>query len=174
VKTLAPGKPIRYVVNSHGHFDHSGGVRAAVAEGATVVTGAANVPYFERALAVPNGVRPDRLAQSGKTAKFVAVGDRLSMADSMRVIEFHAIAGSAHAESFLMVYLPEERILIEADAFTPGAPNTPPPATPNPNNLNLIANIERLGFPVDRIVPLHGRVVPLAELYAAVGKTSPR
>jgi glyoxylase-like metal-dependent hydrolase (beta-lactamase superfamily II) len=174
VKSLAPGKPIRYVVNSHGHFDHSGGVRAAVAEGATVVTGAANVPYFERAFAVPNSVRPDRLAQAGKGAKFVAVGDKLAMADAMRAIEFHAIAGSPHAESFLMVYLPQERILIEADAFTPGAPGAAPPATPNPNHLNLIANIERLGLPVDRIVPLHGRVVPVADLYAAAGKTSPR
>jgi len=174
VKTLAPGKPIRYVVNSHGHFDHSGGVRAAVAEGATVVTSAANVPYFERAFATPNALRPDRMAQAGKAAKFAPVGAKLAMADAMRVIEVHAIAGSPHAESFLMIYLPEERLLIEADAFTPAAPNAPPPATPNPNHLSLIANIERLGLPVDRIVPLHGRVVPVAELYVAAGKTPPR
>ena len=109
-----------------------------------------------------------------KTIKFVAVGDKHAMADAMRAVEFHAIAGSPHAEGFLMVYLPQERILIEADAFTPAAPNTPPPATPNPNHLSLIANIERLGLPVDRIVPLHGRVVPVADLYAAAGKTPPR
>ena len=173
-KTLAPGKPIRYVVNSHGHFDHSGGVRAAVGEGAIVVTGAANVPYFERAFATPNALRPDRMAQAGKPAKFVAVTDKLAMADAMRAIELHAIAPSPHAESFLMVYLPQERMLIEADAFTPGAPNAPPPATPNPNHLGLIASIERLGLPVDRIVPLHGRVVPVADLYVAAGKTPPR
>ena len=174
VKKLAPGKPIRYVVNSHGHFDHSGGVRAAVAEGATVVTAAANVTYFERAFATPNSLRPDRLAQAGKSAKFVAVGEKLEFADAVRAIELHAIVDSPHAERFLMVYLPEERILIEADAFTPGAPNAPPPATPNPNHLNLIANIERLKLPVDRIVPLHGRVVSVAELYAAAGKTPSR
>ena len=173
-KTLAPGKPIRYVVNSHGHFDHSGGVRAAVGEGAIVVTGAANVPYFERAFATPNALRPDRMAQAGKPAKFVAVTDKLAMADAMRAIELHAIAPSPHAESFLMVYLPQERMLIEADAFTPGAPNAPPPATANPNHLALIASIERLGLPVDRIVPLHGRVVPVADLYVAAGKTPPR
>ena len=175
VKTLAPGKPIRYVVNSHGHFDHSGGVRAAVAEGATVVTSAANVPYFERAFATPNAVRPDRMAQAGKAAKFVPVGDKLAMADAMRAIELHAHrGGSSHAESFLMVYLPQERLLIEADAFTPGAPNAPPPATPNPNHLSLIANIERLGLPVDRIVPLHGGSFPVADLYVAAGKAPPR
>ena len=114
------------------------------------------------------------MAQTGKAAKFVPVGDKLAMADGMRAIELHAIAGSSHAESFLMVYLPQERLLIEADAFTPGAPNAPPPATPNPNHLGLIANIERLGLPVDRIVPLHGRVVPVANLYTAAGKSPPR
>lgn len=103
VKALAPGKPIRYLVNSHGHFDHSGGVRAAVAKGATVVTGAANVPYFERAFATPNALRPDRMAQAGKPAKFVAVGDKLAMADAMRAIEMHAMTASPHAQSFLLV-----------------------------------------------------------------------
>ena len=57
------------------------------------------------------------MAQAGKAAKFVPVGDKLAMADARRAIEFHAIAGSPHAESFLMVYLPQER-LIEADAHS--------------------------------------------------------
>ncbi|MEO5843784.1 MAG: hypothetical protein ABIQ33_02970 [Caldimonas sp.] len=124
--------------------------------------------------ATPSSVRPDRLGAAGKGARFVALGERLAMADAMRAIEFHAIAGSPHAEDFLKVYLPQERILIEADAFTPGPPNAAPPSTLNPNHLSLIANIERLGLPVDRIAPLHGRVVPIAELYTAAGKTSPR
>ena len=79
-----------------------------------------------------------------------------------------------HTDTFLMAYLPKEKLLIEADAYTPGAPNAPPPATPNANNVNLIENIERLKLAVDRIVPIHGRVVPLSELYGAVGKAAPR
>lgn len=51
---------------------------------------------------------------------------------------------------------------------------TPPPATPNPNNVNLIENIERLQLGVDRILPLHGRVVPLAELYTTASRPAPR
>src|SRR6266540_3791619 len=70
VKKLAPGKPIRYVVNSHGHFDHSGGLRAAAAEGATIITQAGNKAYFERAFKVPNKLNPDRLAKSGKKPRF--------------------------------------------------------------------------------------------------------
>jgi glyoxylase-like metal-dependent hydrolase (beta-lactamase superfamily II) len=174
VKGLAPRKPIRYAVNSHQHFDHSGGVRAAVAEGATIVTQAGNVPYFERVLSTPNSVRPDRLAQAGRSPRFLPVGDRGELADATRKVELHRIVGSVHNDSFLMVYLPKERLLIQADAYTPLPPNTPPPATPNANNVNLIDNIERLKLPIDRILPLHGRVVPLADLYATASRPLPR
>ena len=170
VKPLAPGKPIRYAINSHQHFDHSGGVRAAVAEGATIVTQPANVPYFERVLSQPNRVRPDRMAQAGKALRLQGVADKAVMSDATRTIELHRIVGGPHTESFLMVYLPKEKLLIEADAFTPGPPNAPPPAVPNANDLNLIDNIARLGLVVERILPLHGRVVPVADLYTAAGK----
>jgi glyoxylase-like metal-dependent hydrolase (beta-lactamase superfamily II) len=174
VKALAPGKPLRYVVNSHPHFDHSGGLRSAVAEGATIVTQASSVPYFERAFATPNRIAPDRLTQSGRRATFLAVNDKATLSDGARTVDIHRITDSVHNDSFLMVHLPREKILIEADAYTPLAPNAPPPATPNANNVNLIANIERLALQVDRIAPLHGRVVPLAELYTTASRPLPR
>jgi len=173
-KALAPGKPIRYVINSHQHFDHAGGLRTAAAEGATIVTQAANVPYFERAFATANRIAPDRLAQSGRRASFMAVSERAQLSDGARTIDLHRITDSVHNDSFLMVHLPAEKILIEADAYTPMAPNAPPPAMANANNVNLLANIERLKLGVDRIAPLHGRVVPLAELYATAGRPMPR
>ena len=171
VKALAPGKPIRYVINSHPHFDHAGGLRTAVADGATVVAQASAVPYFERAFATPNRIAPDRLALSGRKASFMAVGERAQLSDGSRTIDIHRITGGGHSDAFLMVHLPAEKILIEADAYTPLAPNTPPPAVANPNNVNLIANIERLKLSVERIAPLHGRVVPLAELYSTARMT---
>ena len=174
VKALVPGKPIRYVINSHPHFDHAGGLRTAVADGAAVVTPAAAVPYFERAFATPNRIAPDRLAQSGRRAAFMAVGERAQLSDGTRMIDIYRITDSVHSNAFLLVHLPAEKILIEADAYTPLAPNTAPPATPNANHLNLIVNIERLKLDVDRIAPLHGRVVPLAELYTTASKPLPR
>jgi glyoxylase-like metal-dependent hydrolase (beta-lactamase superfamily II) len=171
VKKLAPGKPIRYVINSHNHFDHSGGLRTAAADGATIVTHANNRPYFEKAFAVASKVRPDPLARSGKKAKFVEVKDKLAMSDGTRTLEILRIADSVHNDTFLMVYLPKEKLLVEADAYTPLAPNTPAPATPNANNVNLIANIERMKLSVDRILPLHGRVVPVSELYTTAKAT---
>ena len=174
VRKLAPGKPIRYAINSHGHFDHSGGLRTVVAEGATLITQAGSKAYFERAFATPNRIAPDRLTRSGKKARFKAVNDKLELSDGARSLVVHRITEGAHSDTFLMVYLPKERLLIEADAFTPGPPNAAPPATPNANHVNLIRNIERLKLSIDRILPLHGRVVPLAELYAAAKATMPK
>jgi len=173
VKKLAAGKPIRYVINSHSHFDHSGGLRTAVAEGATIVTQAQNKAYFERAFATPNTIAPDRLAKSGKKAKVVAVSDKMVMRDGTRTVELYHVADSHHSDTFLMVYLPKERILIEADSFTPGPPNAPPPSQLNPNNTNLVDNLKTRGLGVDKILPLHGRVVAVGELYAAVGEKTP-
>jgi hypothetical protein len=68
VKTLVPGKPVRYLVNSHHHFDHAGGVRGLAGEGAIIVTHEVNRAFFEQALATPATVNPDHLARSGRQA----------------------------------------------------------------------------------------------------------
>jgi glyoxylase-like metal-dependent hydrolase (beta-lactamase superfamily II) len=169
-KRLAPGKPVRYVVNSHHHFDHAGGLRAAVADGATLVTSALAKPYFERVFANPNRVAPDLLARSGRSPAIMGVNGSQTFTDGTRTVEVHEMDGSIHAVGFLMVYLPQERLLIQADAYTPGAPGAAPPPAPNANNVNLVQNIERLGLNVDRILPLHSRVVPMSELLAAIGR----
>lgn len=165
-KNLAPGKPVRTVVNSHSHFDHAGGLRAAAAEGAAIVTHQASKAMLERAFASPNAINPDRLAISGRKARVTGVGDRHTITDGERTVDLHAIQGSIHAQGFLMVHLPREGLLVEGDAYTPG----PPPAKPNANHLNLIDNIERLKLAVDRILPLHGNPVPLDDLYRAAGR----
>jgi glyoxylase-like metal-dependent hydrolase (beta-lactamase superfamily II) len=174
VSKLVPGKPIRFVVNSHSHFDHSGGLRAAVAAGLTIITQAQNQPYFERVFAVPNRLHPDRLAASAKKPAFKTVDDKLVLKDAKRTVELHRITGSVHSDTMLMVYLPKEKLLIEADAYTPALPNSPPPEQPNPHHVNLVENIERLKLSIERILPLHGRIVPLAELYHAARIKPPK
>ena len=171
VKDTIPNKPVRFVVNTHLHFDHSGGLRAYVNEGATVVTHQLNRAYLEKAWMAPRTINPDRLSQSKKVAVFRTFMTKDVLTDGARTIEVHRIAGSPHNDGFAMVYLPAEKILIEADAYTPappapvapapargrGAAAAPPPPPPvSQATVNLYENIERLKLNVDRIATLHG------------------
>ena len=170
-RALVPNKPIKYLVVSHHHFDHSGGVRAFAGEGVTLITHEASRPFFERIGAASATVSPDHLARSGRKATVEGVRDRRVLTDGTRSVEIRQIAGILHADDMLMVYLPREKFLIEADAYTPPAPNTAPMSPPSPFTVSLAENIKKQGLAVDQILPLHGRMVPLAELQKAAGVT---
>jgi glyoxylase-like metal-dependent hydrolase (beta-lactamase superfamily II) len=168
-RSLVAGKPVRYVVNSHHHFDHSGGLRAVAAEGVTVLTHESNRAFFERALATPATLQPDHMAKSSRTPVVEGVRDRRVLTDGARTVEIHHISGNSHADGLLMVYLPKEKLLSEADVFTPPAAGTPPSMPASPYTLNFVENLKRLNLAVDRLLPIHGRIVPIADLHAATG-----
>ena len=170
-RTLVPNKPIKYLVVSHSHFDHSGGVRAFAGEGITLITHETNKPFFEKVLAAPATVAPDHLTKSGKKATVEGVRDRRVLTDGTRTVEIRQIAGIQHADDMLMVYLPKEKFLVEADAYTPPAPNAQPMSPPSIFSVSLVENIKSQNLAVDEILPLHGRMVPLAELNKAAGTT---
>src|SRR5215475_2550632 len=172
VKKTVPNKPIKYVVNTHHHFDHAGGLGPFVAEGTTIITHDVNKAFFEKSLAAPRTVQPDKLAQSGKKATVEGMQDKRVLTDGTRTVELYLIQGTVHDDGIIMAYLPKEKLLVEADVFTPAPPNTAPPAPPNPNGVALYDNVERLKLTVDQILPIHGRKVPLAELQKWIGKAS--
>ncbi|MBI3329376.1 MAG: MBL fold metallo-hydrolase, partial [Nitrospinae bacterium] len=161
-----------YVVNTHHHFDHSGGLGPFVAEGATIITHDLNKAFFEKSLAAPRTVQPDKLVQSGKQAKVEGMADKRVLSDDTRTVELYLIKGNAHDDGLIMAYLPKQKVLVQADAYTPAPPNTPPPTVPNLFSVNLYDNIERLKLAVDQFLPGHGRKVPLAELQKAIGRSS--
>ena len=53
---LVPNKPIRYVVNTHHHFDHAGGLRTFLSQGTTIVTHETNKEYYLDILFYPGAV----------------------------------------------------------------------------------------------------------------------
>jgi glyoxylase-like metal-dependent hydrolase (beta-lactamase superfamily II) len=175
-KRLVPNKPIRYIVNTHHHFDHSSGLRPLVAEGATVVTHQVNRAFYERVFTAPRTLNPDRLARSPRKPTFETMTDRKVLTDGNQVLELHHLRGNGHNEGIIVAYLPKQRILIEADAYNPPAdPAAPMPMPPSPYTLNLLENIERLRLDPARIIAVHypadGRVVTKEELMKAAGRS---
>jgi glyoxylase-like metal-dependent hydrolase (beta-lactamase superfamily II) len=174
-RRLIPNKPIRYVVNTHHHFDHASGLRTFVAEGATVVTHQINKAYYERTFSAPHLLNPDKLAAAKKKPTFETMTEKKVMTDGNHVIELHHLQGSGHNEGLIVAYLPKEKILVEADAYNPPAqPNAPTPNPLSPYNTNLVENIDRLKLDVETVIPIHyaadGRKVTKAELMKAVGR----
>lgn len=161
VKKLAPNKPIRYVINTHHHFDHSNGLRTYAAEGVTIVTHPRNAAFYRRWWAKPPVVIQDRLSQSGKKAVFETVSGRKVYSDREQTLELYEVRNTRHVEGMLVAYLPKEKILVEPDLFTPPAPGAAPaptPAPPGPDRgaTELEAAIAGAKIDVQRILPLHG------------------
>ena len=172
VKMLVPGKPIKYVINTHHHFDHSGGLRAYVAAGATIVTDEGNKSFYETAWKAPRTLQADMLSQNPKPATFVTFKDKYVLTDGTRSLEIYKLQGDNHNELMSIAYLPKEKILIEADDFTPPAENAPalvPIAMGFANN--LYDNLLRLKLQVNMIAPLHGNPAPMSTMLKVLGKT---
>jgi len=175
-KELRPNKPIKYVINTHHHFDHSGGIRTAIAEGATIITHEGNKAFIEAMASRPHTMTPDALSKSPKSAVVETVSDKRVLKDSMHTVEIYSVAGSAHSATMLMVYFPAERLITEADLYNPPAPpaaNAPPAPPPVfPFAANFVENVHKLGLRVDRIMPIHGRIVPFKDAEAAAKTAS--
>jgi glyoxylase-like metal-dependent hydrolase (beta-lactamase superfamily II) len=166
VKEIIPNKPITYLINTHAHFDHAGGLRTYVDEGATIVTMPMNQAFYERAWRAPHSLNPDRLERSRKTPKFETIQNGKDvLVNAHRPIEIYQQVGTAHNDAVVMVYLPVEKILIQVDAWNTEAVTAPKRDFVNPYVVNLYDNILRLKLDVAQIVPLHGpRTTTVAEL----------
>ena len=170
-----PNKPIKYVVNTHNHFDHSSGLRAFIAEGATIITHQQNKGYYEKIFSQPHTLSPDRQSEAKKKISIETMTDKKVLTDGNHVIDLYRLQGTNHNDGLLIAYLPKEKILVEADTFNaPAQANAPPPSPVAANDANLMDNIERLKLEVETIIPIHypadGRKVAMTELLRAVGK----
>ena len=174
-KRVIPNKPIRYVLNTHHHWDHSGGIRAAAAEGATIVTHASNDDFYEEVVLAPQSrtLAPDRLSQfpfatTGPGPRLLETfEERYALSDGTQTAVMYHIEGLPHAGDMAVVYLPGPKLLISAD-LGPPAPNTPA-ANVSPNSVALYNNIRRLRLDVTQHVPIHGQPSSHAQFEQIVG-----
>jgi len=199
VNRLAPNKPIKYVVNTHHHFDHAGGLRTYLSQGTTVITHESNKQYYLDIMFYPAAreLQPDRMAlynpmymisrrpapietvasfaggPGGGAAKYVVTdGARIlevfHVQDMAYQLEDQSYAQGNHSADMLMVYLPKEKILINADLYTP--PQGPPPLTPTAGMRTLYQNMLQQKLEVVQHVPLHGRIGTNGEFLKLVGR----
>jgi glyoxylase-like metal-dependent hydrolase (beta-lactamase superfamily II) len=162
-RSLVPGKPLTELIISHHHFDHTGGLRAAVAEGLAVIAATGNEAFLREVTARPAKLFPDALGANPRPARIRTVDDHLQLKDSSMEIDIYRVIANSHMADALMVHVPRERLLAQGDLF----------------DVNWEAywwgsgyldNVRYRKIEVERDVPVHGRVLPLAEVQQHIAR----
>jgi glyoxylase-like metal-dependent hydrolase (beta-lactamase superfamily II) len=169
-RRLIPGKPIRYVVNTHHHFDHSGGLRAFGAEDSIVITHESNFNYYEGVVfdLRPRTLEPDPLSLAPRQVHYVLVNESYTLTDGDQTMTVYHMDALEHAADMLVAWFPKAKILFQADMFDPPPAGQPAPP-PSANALNLLYNLQRLRLEPETIVSVHGGVYPAGEFTKAMG-----
>jgi len=175
VVDLIQGKleaPIRYVTFSHHHPHYTGGLRAFMAAGATVVVHEALAPFVQSIAALPFGRRPDRLATARRAPKVKTFRDEIELGTGPHRWILHDIgAHSHHTDHYTVLWSPERHVLVEGDigwfVEDDGSIRT------NKRSAGLLTAIDERGWTPERMLqswPVRTQEpqLPFARLRAAV------
>jgi glyoxylase-like metal-dependent hydrolase (beta-lactamase superfamily II) len=165
-KKLIPNKPIRYVMNTHHHSDHTGGLPVLVAEGAIIITQKNNEEFLDKALNTPRTLMTDTLAKNPKKAKFETVAEKKVYSDGTRTVEMYHIYPAPHSNGLIIAYIPKEKVLFQGDfSVNPGEPA-------NDHVKALVPVLEKLNLDYDRYINVHASAAPQtkADVMKAMGK----
>ena len=153
-KTLFPNKSIRYVMNTHPHADHTGGLPVLVAEGATIITQENNRAFLEKALNTPRTLLTDRLAKNPRKVKIETVAEKKVYTDGTRTVEMYHTWPVPHSNGLMIAYLPKEKILFQGDfSVDPGQPA-------NDHVKALAPILDRLHLDYNRYINVHTSAMP--------------
>lgn len=164
IATVAPGKPVRTVVMTHHHADHSGGLRAYLAEGATALVPAGDEAFVRRLAAAPRTIRPDALSRAPREPVVEGVDGRRELSGGGRRLVLLPAGPNAHAEAMLLAWLPESGTLFQADLLILPERGVAPGIAAN---RELLATLRRLRLEPRLIAGVHGRTATMAELEEA-------
>ena len=156
IESVAPGKPIKYLIPTHYHTDHTGGIREYIAKGATVVTTPGNQSFIAQIAGKLHSIRPDTLSLNHRQPAIEVFKDRRVFKDEQHEVEVYNIGPTPHVDEIVVVYLPREKILFVTDLmmtrmvepFTPGTQT----------ERDLVEKLRRLNLEVETIANGHGWV----------------
>jgi len=173
IQKLAPTKPIRYLINSHQHFDHIGGIRTYLHIGATIITQRKNINFlnhdvlnFRARTVAPDMVSLWPPTEVAEGYNYESFNENYVLTDGARIMNIYYVQPLRHVEGMAMAYLPAEKLVIQANLFDT---HEPPPAAPTPAMTTFYREMRSLNLDVATIVPVHGKPVPMSAFVAAMG-----
>jgi glyoxylase-like metal-dependent hydrolase (beta-lactamase superfamily II) len=176
VVRLIPDKPIRFLVNTHQHYDHAAGLRTYMHIGATIITHDKNFEFYRRDFLnyAPRTLKPDMLSlwpptEMAEGYQYETVRENYVLTDGTRNLNIYYVNPLRHAEGMLMAYLPKEKMLIEADLIDTIAPL---PAALSRDQRSFFNAVRKLKLDVSQLVPIHGKPIPWSDFAAVASKTN--
>ena len=121
----------------------------------------------------PRTLDPDMVAlwpptELAEGYQYETVRENYWLDDGQRSMHISYVHPLTHVEGMLIAYLPDERILIEADLFDSSGAGAPASTGATPANRTLLGHVQRLGLDVETLVPIHGQPVAWSELVRLV------
>jgi hypothetical protein len=156
-QSVAPGKRVTEVIVSHHHFDHTGGLRQAIASGLTIIAQKGNEALFREIAARKSTVDPDAIGSTLRPLKFRAVEDRLQLKDASMTVDVYRTVSNSHMAEGVFAHVPQDRLLIQGDFYDAAWEIYWWQDT-------YMDNVRYRNLQVERDVPIHGRVSSLQEV----------